>query len=142
MFLCAQERGTLIARAGIYEIYIPARVCQIESYKYANCVSFCTYVFMLHVCMYVCMYKCVCMYVYSSCMYVFISVCVQACTYVHTYVTTCSYSCTSIALEGVFLVDFSATNLNLSPTELTARLNETLTRCEEELHKVEEINKG
>ena len=46
-----------------------------------------------------------------------------------------------VALEGVFLVDFSATNLNLSTTELTARLNETLTRCEEELHKVEEIAK-
>ena len=39
-------------------------------------------------------------------------------------------------------MDFSAENLSLSPTELTTRLNETLIRCEEELHKVEEVRKG
>ena len=74
-------------------------------------------------------------------MYVRIHKCMYSSMYIHTYVTTCSFSsCTYIALEGVFLVDFSAaTNLNLSPTELTAKLNETLTRCEEELHKEEEI---
>ena len=48
----------------------------------------------------------------------------------------------SLALEGVFLVDFSAENLNLSPNELTTRLNDTLIRCQEELHKVEELRKG
>ena len=47
-----------------------------------------------------------------------------------------------VALEGVFLVDFSAENLNLSPNELTTRLNDTLIRCQEELHKVEELRKG
>ena len=39
-------------------------------------------------------------------------------------------------------MDFSAENLNLSSTELTERLNETLAKCKEELHKVEEIGKG
>ena len=47
-----------------------------------------------------------------------------------------------VALEGVFLVDFSAENLNLAPNELTTRLNDTLIRCQEELHKVEELRKG
>jgi len=60
----------------------------------------------------------------------------------------CMYACIMaeyvvfVALEGVFLVDFSARNLNFSSTELTTKLNETLARCEEELHKVEEISKS
>ena len=31
MFLCARERGTQVAQAGIYEIYVLACMCQIES---------------------------------------------------------------------------------------------------------------
>ena len=64
-------------------------------------------------------------------------------TTMDTYICNCNEDAfVLVALEGVFLVDFSATNLNLSPTELTTRLNETLAKCEEELHKVEEISKG
>ena len=56
--------------------------------------------------------------------------------------TVATYVFYILALEGVFLVDFSAKNLNLSPTELITRLNETLSKCEEELLKVEEVSKG
>lgn len=59
--------------------------------------------------------------------------------YIRSYIIIMFYI---LALEGVYLVDFSATNLNLSPAELAARLNETLSRCEEELLKVEEVSKG
>ena len=47
--------------------------------------------------------------------------------------------CVHVASEEVLL---SAATLDLSSTELTTRLNDTLTRCQEELHKVEEISTG